>query len=182
MVKPLFCCSDYLVDSQGFVTDLQGNIVKTSRNPKGYVIVRLRINDEWKLFGVHALVARTFCNGYEPGKQVNHKDGIKDNNDYTNLEWVTAKENMQHSFEILGKDKVGINNPQAKAILGIDKDGNIKYRFDCIIDAGRYFSNGDIKKSRYIQNSIWRVLKQLPGRKSYRGCIWKYAEEYKLTS
>ena len=83
---------------------------------------------------------------------------------------------MQHSIHILGKDKLGIHNPVARAIIGIDITTNkTKYEFDCIIDAGRYFANGDEKSARYKQNSIWRVLSGL--RKSYQGCIWKYADE-----
>ena len=46
---------------------------------------------------VHRLVAMAFVVGYKEGLQVNHKDGVKVNNTYTNLEWVTAKENSEHS-------------------------------------------------------------------------------------
>lgn len=176
MVKPIFCSDEYLVDSSGFVTDLNGNIMKTHRNKKGYTIIALKIDGELKIFGMHVLVARAFCDGYEPGKQANHKDGVKDNNDYTNLEWLTPKENMQHAREVLGYNNRGKNNCWARKIIGLDKKTNNKmYEFDCLMDAGRYFANGDEKAARSKQNSIWRVLSGL--RKSYKGCIWKYAEE-----
>ena len=176
MVKPIFCSNEYLVDSRGFVIGKNGKPLKPSINHKGYEIIQLMIDGKRIGIAVHTLVARAFCDGYSPEKQVNHKDGVKTHNDYTNLEWVTRKENMQHSIHILGKDKVGIHNPVARAIIGIDITTNKpKYRFDCIIDAGRYFANGDEKSARYKQNSIWRVLSGL--RKSYQGCIWKYADE-----
>jgi hypothetical protein len=175
MVKPIFCSNEYLVDSRGFVTDLDGNVIKTNRNKKGYIIIVLKINGQLKLFGMHVLVARAFCDGYEPGKQANHKDGVKDNNDYTNLEWLTPKENVQHAIHVLGKNRVGINNPVSRAVIGLDKDtGDEKYRFDCLMEAGRYFANGDAKAARYKQNSVWRVL--VGSRNTYKGCIWKYAD------
>ena len=176
MVKPIFCSNNYLVDSRGFVTDLNGNVMKANRNQKGYIIIALKIDGELKIFGMHVLVARAFCDGYEHGKQANHKDGVKDNNDYTNLEWLTPKENTQHAINVLGKNKIGINNPVARAVVGIDlKTNETKYTFACLMDAGRYFANGDEKASRYKQNSVWRVLSG--SRKSYKGCIWKYADD-----
>jgi uncharacterized protein (DUF433 family) len=45
--------------------------------------------------------------------QVNHIDGVKLNNHYTNLEWATSSENIQHSFDTglnrgtRGQDVVG---------------------------------------------------------------------------
>ena len=47
---------------------------------------------------VHRLVAECFCEK-PPGKvEVNHKDGNKLNNHYSNLEWVTHLENVRHAY------------------------------------------------------------------------------------
>ena len=48
------------------------------------------------------MVARAFIENYKSegrgkGKSVNHKDGNKLNNHYSNLEWCTHTENMLHS-------------------------------------------------------------------------------------
>lgn len=50
-----------------------------------------------KTFSVHRLIAMAWCDGYAPGLAVNHKDGVKDNNHASNLEWVTAAENNAHA-------------------------------------------------------------------------------------
>lgn len=64
----------------------------------GYYYVSLSKDGLHQSVTVHRLVAKTFhpISLFE-NAQVNHKDGNKLNNHYLNLEWCTAKENIQHA-------------------------------------------------------------------------------------
>lgn len=124
---------------------------------------------------VHTAVARAFCDGYDPNLQVNHKDGNKANNAANNLEWVTPFENTHHAIDELGFDKKEGNNPNARAVVGKDKNTlELKYFFSSLIGAGRYFSNGDENRARHIQDIIYKVINGNYGKKSYSGCVWEY--------
>lgn len=66
-----------------------------STTTSGYKSVWLNEYDKSKT--VHRLVAEAHCPGYAPGLQVNHIDGVKSNNHFTNLEWCTAAHNNRHA-------------------------------------------------------------------------------------
>jgi len=68
-----------------------------TRNPDGYrklSILGERLKE-------HQLVYLYF-HGYIP-KEIDHINGVRDDNRAENLEWLTAKQNAQHSFKELGR-------------------------------------------------------------------------------
>ena len=54
---------------------------------------------------IHRLVAIHFLEKVEGKNVVNHNDGNRSNNEVSNLEWVTTKENMQHAIEYGNLDR-----------------------------------------------------------------------------
>lgn len=64
-----------------------------------YYVVTLRLNYKTFVKKVHKLFAIAFIPNPENKKFVNHKDGIKLNNDINNLEWCTSSENNQHAWD-----------------------------------------------------------------------------------
>src|SRR5688572_79444 len=71
-------------------------------NRQGYVKVQLRKDNGFKNYFVHRLVASHFLNNDGDKKTVNHKNGIKDDNHLSNLEWCTQSENNYHKYRELG--------------------------------------------------------------------------------
>ena len=163
----------YQVDTDGNVYGQNGKILRYSINYRGYCTINFNHNHKRKGFAVHTLVARTFIKNDDVSRtQVNHKNGIKTDNRVDNLEWVTPKENVRHSREVLGFDNSSANNTQSKPIKGFDKNtGELKYKFLSLADAARLFVQPG-SNYRYIQNSISRVLNDT--RKSYKNCVWEY--------
>ena len=66
---------------------------------KGYWTVRLSKNAKQTIILVHRLIALAFVPNPDNKPYVNHKNGNKLDYQISNLEWVTAKENMKHAFE-----------------------------------------------------------------------------------
>ena len=175
MVKQLYCCPEYLVDDGGFVISKRGKPLKPSVNHAGYHIITIMVNGQRKSLSVHTAVAMAFCEGYSQGLQVNHKDGNKNNNSATNLEWVTPMENMRHAFDTLGFNNSNENNPKAKEVVGKDKKtGKIIYRFPCVMMAARHFSPEDEARERHIEQLICGIAGGYGEKKSYRSCVWRY--------
>lgn len=88
----------YSVSSDGLVRNDNTNCLKTLGIDRyGYQNVELHCNGKRSFPGVHRLVANAFIPNTFNKPQINHKDGNKLNNNVSNLEWATAKENMEHA-------------------------------------------------------------------------------------
>ena len=90
----------YQVSSWGRVRNAEtGKIIKPYKNDKGYLKVGLKIPGERipHKHRVNRLVAIAFIDNPDNLPQVNHKDGNKENNSFSNLEWISNKDNQSHA-------------------------------------------------------------------------------------
>ena len=85
------------------ITRYGTDIVKGLIKPDGYKMYYLN----YKWYYSHRLVAIHFIDNPNNLKEINHIDGDKLNNYYTNLEWSTRKLNIKHRFEVLGQTNTG---------------------------------------------------------------------------
>ena len=77
-----------------------GKQKKLSKHNAGY----LRTCIDGRAQYVHRLVAMKYIPNPENKREVNHKNGIKDDNRVCNLEWNTSSENTRHAI------KTGLQN------------------------------------------------------------------------
>ena len=103
--KKYYLDNDYLVSNLGNVRSLKTNIVmKKNIDRYGYEYISLKgkVNKKKK---VHRLVAECFIENDKKLSQVNHKNGIKTDNNVKNLEWCSQSENIKHMFRELESGK-----------------------------------------------------------------------------
>lgn len=78
------------------------SFLKPTKNRKGYLNLKLckKIDGvcREKSVIIHRLVANEFLENPLNKPQVNHKNGIKDDNRVDNLEWATGSENVIHAL------------------------------------------------------------------------------------
>lgn len=89
-------------------------IISGSLDVYGYYRVSITNGAEVKTLKVHQLVAIHFIDNPENKKNVNHKDGVKTNNNVSNLEWCTLSENNYHAYDTGLKDAKGTKNGRCK--------------------------------------------------------------------
>lgn len=129
-----------------------GRILKQYKHKGGYYFVGLSKDCIEKNIDVHRIVAKAFIGIPEKNLQVNHKDCNKLNNKISNLEYLTPKENTNHSIRN-GLSPFGSNHKNSK----INEKDVIKIR--------EIYSRGDITQQRISEkfglsrSSIGNILK-----------------------
>ncbi len=86
--------------NKGGSTKVNERILYSNTDSNGYEYVSLSKGGTMKSLKVHRLVGLCFIPNPENKPQINHKNGIKSDNNYHNLEWCTCRENAIHAFQL----------------------------------------------------------------------------------
>ena len=159
------------------------HVCKGKEYPNGYNYVSLLSKDGKDINGaeidipwyyscsVHRLVALQYIPNPLNLPEVNHIDGNKQNNHYSNLQWATHSANIKHSYEVLGREiKTGSghwrfgkkSNLATKYKMSLAKQGkkHPKYKGFYVVNGSKYYSSKEAEvKTGLNQKTIIRWCK-----------------------
>ncbi len=165
-------------DNKHYYADRSGNIystlsggtvkLKPTPNNRGYLRINLRENKQRKLYSVHRLVGFTYLDNPENKPCINHKNGVKVDNEVDNLEWCTYSENNKHAFST-GLNKVSQRQRDLtrdrcrKPVKGICMNTG---------DIVKFSSGREAERHGFIQSSISSCVSGK--QKTHKGYSWEY--------
>lgn len=155
--KDIHGYEDYQVSDYGSVRSLKYGKVKYLKNNKlstGYEQVGLYRDGKKQCFKVHRLVYEAFVGEISKGYEIDHINGVRDDNRLINLRVVTSKQNsnnpitherMREANQRRSKDQKWIESHREanrkarnKAVLQLDKQTDeIIRKWECAADAWR---------------------------------------------
>lgn len=131
---------DRMIDAHVGYRHQKEQIMSFYIDKNGYRKVHICKDSKTKNVMIHRLVCMTFIENPRNLPEVNHINGIKDDNRVENLEWCTRSENEQHAYDNgLAKGQPGHLRPMAKPIRLIHLATNKMLQFGCIADCARFF-------------------------------------------
>lgn len=160
--------NQYQISNYGNVRNkITNKLLKYNLDERGYPRIRLSYNNIKSSYRIHRLVAIAFIDNPESKIQVNHIDGDKLNNHFSNLEWSTNSENQKHAVLTgLKVTKKGFESSRFKgSVLVYNLEGEL-------ID--ELFGNLDMKNKGYDYRNVNAVV--TGKRKTYKNLIFKRNE------
>lgn len=119
----------YEVSNYGRLRNKHKRVNAPGHEASGYLRASLRVAGRPQSFLMHRLVAEAFLPNPNNQPVVHHKDGIRDNNHVTNLEWVSVQQNAAN------KVFPATTCARARRVAQIDADGTVIKVWPSLISA-----------------------------------------------
>ncbi|ALM64610.1 HNH endonuclease [Lactococcus phage 936 group phage PhiE1127] len=125
--------NNYEVSNLGKIRNIKsGRTLKPYLDNNGYLMHCLSENNKRKNLLLHRVLAIAFIDNPEEKPCVNHIDENKLNNDLSNLEWCSVRENNVH-----GTRMKRIAEKRFKKVIQLDLNDNVLNVFESIKQAGQ---------------------------------------------
>lgn len=150
----------YRVSTIGRVFGKRSRPIAGYRDKDGYHCVLFKDHGKRAGLKVHRLVVGAFLGPIPEGMQVNHINGIKDDNRLENLEVVTPSANTKHGFDSLGR--VGKNTNPCKG----ESHHNASMNAEIVREIRRLYATGEHTQKELAvlfktgQNHISRLVRR----------------------
>lgn len=164
-----------IIRSNGFVQTFKERKLKPSLDKDGYVQYSLaHIGYVIKIKG-HREVVKAFIGDIPKQLQINHKNGIKNDNRVSNLEIVTQSENVIHSYKVLNRKLKGAVVDNNREVIAFSICKRKSQKCPPIINKPYKEFRSITEASVYINKSTSGISGCLVGKqKTAGGFIWKY--------
>ena len=123
---------------------IRGKLLKLTKLNTGYPC----ISCEGKKYTIHRIVAELFVENPKSLSHVNHKDRVRDNNHFENLEWCTHNENVTHAVKL---------GSYAKKLTSEDVI-SIRRSKESISDLSERYRVSSTNISLIIKRKIWKHI------------------------
>lgn len=162
----------YKVSTEGkvksFLVDKRGRPMCSKVGSHGYKVVNLWKDKKGKSFLVHRLVGQSFLEMDDGDTVINHKDNIRTNNNVSNLEWCTQKENLAHA------EAIGVCDFSRMPVAQYSLKGKLMATWRSATEASKSFE--PLLDTRHRNSKISSCAKG--NRKTAYGYRWKYLTEF----
>lgn len=138
----------YSASETGHIWSHAKNIwLSESKVPQGYVSVCLKSNGRQVTSQVHRLVASAWIGERPAGLDVNHINGVKNDNRPCNLEYMTRKENVAHAM------RMGLMKPSKTRLkhIGISQR---KLSLEQAAEIQKLYADGHLQKHLAVQFGV----------------------------
>jgi hypothetical protein len=157
---------NYKINRVGEVKNAKGKTRKPYCDKDGYLGIILYHKGKKQNLKIHRLVGFAFMkDAYFEGATIDHVNGIKDDNQVENLEWVTNYENIRRAYAKGSHEK---NKKKIKC----NELGTITLSAE---EMAHVLREKGVITSQHARHSITRVARG--ERKSYHGYTFEYMEE-----